>query len=257
MLVFSHYYSTLEMEPIFSSETSTDFRLIIRHYIRECMTLQISEVASTAVGLLKIWHLTPHTSFHVTIRFHRVTRWRHRKTVFAVMSNSHDKVLLTFIRARLVWLGIGTVCFLLWTREWNLSEGSELLGFWTWSIIRYFKKGPNRVGVPLLHLRTGTKPISETLCSLVLRIPDDGKVQKLSYSKCYTPSSPLTVAARSKAWTVFVRSNAGVVGSNPTRGMDVCVRLFCVYAVLCVGRGLDTGWSPVQGVLPTVYVLGN
>jgi hypothetical protein len=33
----------------------------------------------------------------------------------------------------------------------------------------------------------------------------------------------------------------------------LCVLLFCVYVVLCVGRGLATGWSPVQGVLPTVY----
>jgi hypothetical protein len=32
--------------------------------------------------------------------------------------------------------------------------------------------------------------------------------------------------------------------------MDVCVRLFCVCVVLCVGSGLETGWSPVQGVLP-------
>jgi hypothetical protein len=39
---------------------------------------------------------------------------------------------------------------------------------------------------------------------------------------------PITVAAWSEAWTVFTRSNAGIVGSNPTRGMDVCVRLFCV-----------------------------
>jgi hypothetical protein len=39
---------------------------------------------------------------------------------------------------------------------------------------------------------------------------------------------PITVAARSQAWTVFVRSNTVIVGSNPTRGMDVCVRLFCV-----------------------------
>jgi hypothetical protein len=38
-----------------------------------------------------------------------------------------------------------------------------------------------------------------------------------------------------------------------SRGMDVCVRLFCVCAVLCVGRGLVTSWSPFQGVLPTVY----
>jgi hypothetical protein len=43
------------------------------------------------------------------------------------------------------------------------------------------------------------------------------------------------------------------VGSNPTLGMGVCVRLFCVCVVLCVGNGLATGCSPVQGVLPTVY----
>jgi hypothetical protein len=28
----------------------------------------------------------------------------------------------------------------------------------------------------------------------------------------------------------------------------VCARLFCVCAALCVGSGLATGWSPVQGV---------
>jgi hypothetical protein len=58
---------------------------------------------------------------------------------------------------------------------------------------------------------------------------------------------PITVAARSKAWTVFARSNAGIVGSNPTRGMDVCV-----YSVFVLGSGLATGWSLVQGVLPSV-----
>jgi hypothetical protein len=52
---------------------------------------------------------------------------------------------------------------------------------------------------------------------------------------------PITVAARSKAWTVFACSNTGIVGSNPTRGMDVCVRLFCVCVVLCVGSGLAMG----------------
>jgi hypothetical protein len=39
--------------------------------------------------------------------------------------------------------------------------------------------------------------------------------------------------------------------------MDVCARLFCVCVVLCVGSGLATGWSPVQGVLSTLYRLGN
>jgi hypothetical protein len=29
------------------------------------------------------------------------------------------------------------------------------------------------------------------------------------------------VAARSKAWIVFALSNAGIVDSNPTQGMDV------------------------------------
>jgi hypothetical protein len=64
---------------------------------------------------------------------------------------------------------------------------------------------------------------------------------------------PISVAARAKAWTVFARSNTGIVGSNPTQGMDACVRLLCVCVVLCIGSGLATGWSPVQGVLPTVY----
>jgi hypothetical protein len=32
---------------------------------------------------------------------------------------------------------------------------------------------------------------------------------------------PTTVAARSKARTVLARSNTGIVGSNPTQGMDV------------------------------------
>jgi hypothetical protein len=64
---------------------------------------------------------------------------------------------------------------------------------------------------------------------------------------------PATVAAPCEAWTVFSHSNTGDVGSNLTRGMDVCLRLFCVFAVPCIGSGLATGWSPVQGVLPTVY----
>jgi hypothetical protein len=47
-----------------------------------------------------------------------------------------------------------------------------------------------------------------------------------------------TVAARSKTWTVFVRSNIGIVGSNATQGMDVCVSLLCVYDVLSKAAAL-------------------
>jgi hypothetical protein len=32
---------------------------------------------------------------------------------------------------------------------------------------------------------------------------------------------PVTVAEPSNAWSVFVRTDAGTVGSNPTQGMDV------------------------------------
>jgi hypothetical protein len=32
--------------------------------------------------------------------------------------------------------------------------------------------------------------------------------------------------------------NTGIVGSNPTQGMDFCVRFFCV-CVLCVGVGVE------------------
>jgi hypothetical protein len=69
----------------------------------------------------------------------------------------------------------------------------------------------------------------------------------------YVTAVPITVAALSKAWTVFACSNAGIVGSNSTQGMDVCVRLFCVCVLLCVGGGFAMGWSLVQGVVPTVY----
>jgi hypothetical protein len=51
----------------------------------------------------------------------------------------------------------------------------------------------------------------------------------------------ITVAARSKARTVFDGSNTGIVSSNPTQGMDVCVRLFYICVVLGVGSGLATG----------------
>jgi hypothetical protein len=35
----------------------------------------------------------------------------------------------------------------------------------------------------------------------------------------------MTVVALSEAWKVLARSNTGIVGSNPTRGMDVQKKL--------------------------------
>jgi hypothetical protein len=38
-------------------------------------------------------------------------------------------------------------------------------------------------------------------------------------------SLSVPMAKRSKASTVFGRSNIGIAGSNPSQGMDVCLRL--------------------------------
>jgi hypothetical protein len=46
------------------------------------------------------------------------------------------------------------------------------------------------------------------------------------------------MAASSKTRIVFAHTNAGIVGSNAAQGMDVCLYLFWVCVVLCVGSGL-------------------
>jgi hypothetical protein len=48
-------------------------------------------------------------------------------------------------------------------------------------------------------------------------------------------------------------SNSGIVSLNPTRGVDVVLPL-CVLALLCVGRGLTMGRSPIQGALQNLYI---
>jgi hypothetical protein len=47
------------------------------------------------------------------------------------------------------------------------------------------------------------------------------------------------VAEPSKIRTDFTSSNSGIVGSNPTKDMDVCVRFLCVCVVLCIGISLE------------------
>jgi hypothetical protein len=64
---------------------------------------------------------------------------------------------------------------------------------------------------------------------------------------------PTTADEGSKVLTIFARSNAGVVGSNPTWRMDDCV--YFVFVFLYIGSGLATGWSPAQGVPPTVCMI--
>jgi hypothetical protein len=59
---------------------------------------------------------------------------------------------------------------------------------------------------------------------------------------------PITVAERFKAWTVFARLDAGILGSNPTEAW----MFVYVYSVFVLGSSLAIGWSLIQGVLPTV-----
>jgi hypothetical protein len=47
---------------------------------------------------------------------------------------------------------------------------------------------------------------------------------------------PITVAARSKAWTVFALSNTGIMGSNQNSGKDVCVFVLSCVQVVALRR---------------------
>jgi hypothetical protein len=44
---------------------------------------------------------------------------------------------------------------------------------------------------------------------------------------------PVSVVDQSKACTVYDRLNIEIAGSNPARGMDVCLRVSCV-VLFCV-----------------------
>jgi hypothetical protein len=46
---------------------------------------------------------------------------------------------------------------------------------------------------------------------------------EMPYIRDLFSTQPIMMTAQSKAWTVFARSNAGIVGSNPTQDVDVCV----------------------------------
>jgi hypothetical protein len=75
------------------------------------------------------------------------------------------------------------------------------------------------------------------LCCLVPIIGQSGRYCKQVNRQASGPHFADHSGRADSASIVFARSNVGVVGSNSIRGMDVCVRLFCVCVVLCVGRG--------------------
>jgi hypothetical protein len=58
-------------------------------------------------------------------------------------------------------------------------------------------------------------------CITVARTTMNCRCRFIKIYCSYTWNVPVTVAERSKAWTVFARADAGTVGSNPPQGMDV------------------------------------
>jgi hypothetical protein len=74
----------------------------------------------------------------------------------------------------------------------------------------------------------------------------------LHYSLIIVP----TVAARSTPWNVFAHSKTKIVDSNPTRGMDVCLCLFCI-VLSCVGSGLVMSRSLSKESFRLYIRLGN
>jgi hypothetical protein len=59
------------------------------------------------------------------------------------------------------------------------------------------------------------------LCNILLQIT-------------YIEYTSITVAARSKALSIFARSNTGIKISNPTQSMSVCVCAYSVFVLSCV-----------------------
>jgi hypothetical protein len=83
-------------------------------------------------------------------------------------------------------------------------------------------------------------PVMAEHAQLIQKTPDS---MPLYLGEKFQNEIILAVARKIKAGhsgrAVFARLNTGIVGSNPARGMDVCLRLFCVCVVLCRYRPCD------------------
>jgi hypothetical protein len=118
------------------------------------------------------------------------------------------------------------------------------------SVSRHFHADLGYLGRcgPVLEL--GINYVSHQLTCRHIFIPSSRLIGKniVTYH-----SVSITMAARSKTWTVFASSNTGVVGSNPARGMGFSVCVYSVFVLSCIDSGLASCWSPVQWVLPTLH----
>ena len=107
-------------------------------------------------------------------------------------------------------------------------------------------KNPKRCRLGFFRKYSWTSGVSTGVVSGASIEVYDARVGKDHYF-CYFKFLPISVAARPKAW-LYGRSLAGIVGSNPADGMDVCVEC-CVLS----DRGLCDGADhSSRGVLPNV-----
>jgi hypothetical protein len=58
-------------------------------------------------------------------------------------------------------------------------------------------------------------------------------------------TGPIVVAAHSKAWNGFYSSNTSIMGSNPTRSVDICAR-FSLFILSRVDRRLARAHPPFK-----------
>jgi hypothetical protein len=77
------------------------------------------------------------------------------------------------------------------------------------------------------------------------------------YAPLYLAFKPVTVAERSRACTVFARSETGIVGSNSTHGKDIWCLCVCTFLCLYTAKGLATSRSLTVARLRllTIYIL--
>jgi hypothetical protein len=142
------------------------------------------------------------------------------------------------------------------TRTWSLYRRSIGMSKW----ITYYIKGNFNFSSFLLYLdtrkrtftyynevwnRSDSVTILGQRCELAHRGSNGSLAVTDTLNITTEENVPIIVAALSTAWKVFASSSTGIVGSNPTRrGMDVCLRLFCVCVVLC-------RWQIWVGLIPS------
>jgi hypothetical protein len=92
--------------------------------------------------------------------------------------------------------------------------------------------------------RTIAQAVSRRLPTVAARVR--AEVRSCGNWDGQSGTGPVTVTERSKACTAFARSEARIGGfeSNSGHGCLMCVCVYSVCVVLCVGRGLATSWSP-------------